>query len=72
MSFPAFAGPLQGMPVGNELHLTQVGFSYSQVGDGSIIEPVKIQATPEPATSALAGMGLISIIGIRRRRKEQP
>jgi hypothetical protein len=54
--------------VGNERHLTQVGFSYTPVGLEAVIAPVRVEI-PEPATLAMAGMGLIGVVATLRRRK---
>jgi hypothetical protein len=57
--------------VGEEFHLTQLGFSYTPVGAPSIIAPVLVDVAviPEPATLAMAGLGMIGVVATMRRRK---
>jgi hypothetical protein len=55
--------------VGAEYHLTQLGFSFTPVGAPSVISPVLVDFVPEPATLAMAGLGMIGVVATMRRRK---
>jgi hypothetical protein len=52
----------------------RIDWSTTQVGDGTAgvsVNQVSLNATPEPGTLALSGLGMLGLIGYLRRRKQQ-